>query len=96
MKKTLTIQEAVDLSYKKGFEWLSHFLSVFPNNFGINLCAVESLTFECEDDEYGQLTDLHVKFIPTHDEEDYQGIKANGGPWPWLVKGENGEIELGK
>lgn len=92
MKKTLTIEEAVKLAEKKS--WMDYLLRVFPNNFGINLCAVESITIECEDDEFGQLTDLHVKFIPTHDQEELEGIKFNGGPFPWLKKDENGEVVI--
>lgn len=92
MKKCISTKEAIELAEKEEFKWLGSLLSLFPNSFGINLCAVESLTFECEDDEYGQLTDLHVKFIPTHDEDEYKGIKANGGPFPWLKKNEQGEV----
>lgn len=84
--KTLTIKEAVDLA--KNSEWISEFLSTFPNNFGINLCAVESITFKCEDDEFGQLTDLYVKFIPSHNKEDYESMKYNNCK-PWLLRNED-------
>lgn len=38
-------------------------LSVIPNYMGINLCAVDSLSWTKQDD--GQLVDLTIKFKPT-------------------------------
>jgi len=37
-------------------------LSVIPNYMGINLCAVESLTWTRQED--GQLVDFKINFIP--------------------------------
>ncbi len=37
-------------------------LEVIPNNMGINLCSVESLTWTRQDD--GQLVSLTINFIP--------------------------------
>ena len=90
MIKKLNITEAVELSEK--FSWFKDILSIIPNNLGINLCAVDSIEFECEDDEYGQLTNLRFNFITCHDKESLDSIKANGGPFPWLKKDENGEV----
>ena len=90
MIKKLNITEAVELSEK--FSWFKDILSIIPNNLGINLCAVDSIEFECEDDEYGQLTNLRFNFITCHDKESLDRIKANGGPFPLLKKDENGEV----
>jgi len=38
-------------------------LSVIPNHMGINLCAVEALTWTRQDD--GQLVSLTIHFIPS-------------------------------
>lgn len=92
LQKTYTTDEAIKLAEEH--KWLGKLLSFFPNQLGINLCAVEYITIECEDDEYGQLTDLHIGFIPTHDKLDYESIKVNGGPSPWLVRNEKNEIVL--
>ena len=90
MIKKLNITEAVELSEK--YSWFKDILSIIPNNLGINLCAVDSIEFECEDDEYGQLTNLRFNFITCHDKESLNRIKANGGPFPLLKKDENGEV----
>lgn len=37
-------------------------LSVFPNNMGINLCSVDSISWQKQAD--GQLVNLTVNFIP--------------------------------
>ena len=80
LTKTITIQEACELAEKDQF--LNEFLGIFPNNAGINLCAVKDITFKCTDDEYGQLTDLQVTFIPADQPEK----KGN----PWLKRLEDG------
>ena len=90
MIKKLNITEAVELSEK--FSWFKDILSIIPNNLGINLCAVDSIEFECEDDDYGQLTNLRFNFITCHDKESLDRIEANGGPYPMLKKDENEEI----
>jgi hypothetical protein len=38
-------------------------LEVIPNNMGINLCSVESITFTRQND--GQLVSLTINFIPS-------------------------------
>lgn len=38
-------------------------LEVIPNNMGINLCSVDSISWQKRDD--GQLTSLTIYFIPT-------------------------------
>ena len=90
MIKKLNITEAVELSEK--YSWLKDILSIIPNNLGINLCAVDNIEFECEDDEFGQLTSLRFNFITCHDKESLDRIEANGGPFPMLKKDENGEV----
>ena len=37
-------------------------VSVIPNHMGINLCSVESVEWEKQED--GQLKDLKINFIP--------------------------------
>lgn len=37
-------------------------IEVIPNNMGINLCSVDSISWAERDD--GQLTSLTIKFIP--------------------------------
>ena len=37
-------------------------LDVFPNNMGINLCSVDAISWQKQED--GQLTNLSVHFIP--------------------------------
>lgn len=90
MIKKLNIIEALELAKK--YSYLTDILSIIPNNLGINLCAVDSIEFECEEDEYGQLTNLRFNFITCHDKESLDRIKANGGPFPLLKKDENGEV----
>jgi len=92
IKKTLTTKEMIDL--ENSHAGFSELLSIFPNYFGINLCCVKDFTFEAEDDEYGQLKSIHINLTPTHKKQDYKDIKANGGPWPWLIKDENGNVDF--
>lgn len=40
-------------------------LSVIPNYMGINLCSVESISWEEQED--GQLTNLTIHFIPNNE-----------------------------
>lgn len=40
-------------------------LSVIPNYMGINLCSVEAISWEKQED--GQLTNLTIHFIPNND-----------------------------
>jgi len=38
-------------------------LTIIPNNMGINLCSVDGVSWQKQDD--GQLTSLTIYFIPT-------------------------------
>ena len=40
-------------------------LSVIPNYMGINLCSVDAISWQKQDD--GQLTNLTIHFIPVED-----------------------------
>lgn len=42
-------------------------LEVIPNKMGINLCSVEAIAWQKQDD--GQLTNLTIYFIPEISEE---------------------------
>lgn len=42
-------------------------LGVIPNNMGINLCSVEAISWQEQDD--GQLTNLTIYFIPSKPNE---------------------------
>jgi len=44
-------------------------LSVFPNYMGINLCSVDAISWQKQDD--GQLTNLTIHFIPSNDRLKY-------------------------
>jgi hypothetical protein len=57
----LTTEQAIKES-KQGGLIPSEFLSIFPNNFGINLCAVKGFNIEMtEDKQYKSIT---VDFLP--------------------------------
>lgn len=58
----LTTEQAIEESKKQDGLIPSEFLSTFPNNFGINLCAVKGFNIEMtEDKQYKSIT---VDFIP--------------------------------
>jgi hypothetical protein len=59
----LTTKQAIEDSKKKDGLIPSEFLATFPNNFGINLCAVKG--FDIEKVEDGQLKSITVDFLPT-------------------------------
>jgi len=40
-------------------------LDVMPNRMGINLCSVDSISWQRQDD--GQLTHVEIAFIPKND-----------------------------
>jgi len=67
MKKFISIQTAVDNADKMDCLIPSAFLSVFPNNFGINLCNVKGFNVELQDD--GQYKSIEVVFIPATPKE---------------------------
>ena len=62
MKKYITTEEAIKHCEEEGYVIPSVFLSVFPNNLGINLCAVEGFEVEITDD--GQYKSIRIDFIP--------------------------------
>lgn len=62
MKQYITIEEAIKHCEEENYVIPSVFLSVFPNNLGINLCAVEGFEVEITDD--GQYKSIHIDFIP--------------------------------
>lgn len=62
MKQYITTEEAVKNCEKEGALIPSAFLSVFPNNFGINLCAIAGFEVDMTDD--GQYKTLRVDFLP--------------------------------
>lgn len=49
-------------------------LSIIPNNMGINLVSVDSITWQKQND--GQLTSLTIHFIPEGPNQ--KGINQNG------------------
>lgn len=59
----LTIEEAIAESKKEHGLIPSEFLTVFPNNFGINLCAVKGFNVEITDDN--QYKSITINFAPT-------------------------------
>lgn len=48
-------------------------MSVIPNNMGINLCSVDAISWQKQED--GQLVNLTIHFIPATKEQ----IKEQGG-----------------
>lgn len=85
LKKTFTVDNII-----KEEASLNNFLSAIPNYLGINLCAVKDIEIEAQDNEYGQLESLKINFIPCLNEDYLEGVKFNGGPWPWLTREEKG------
>lgn len=75
MKNTYTTKQAIELAEKEDGRWMSVLLSFFPNYWGINLCSVESITVDIQED--GQMTELSVKFIPNNSEEYREAVKLN-------------------
>ncbi len=56
--KTISINDIINEKEKSPLP-----LEVIPNNMGINLCSVESITFTRQND--GQLVSLTINFIPS-------------------------------
>lgn len=65
MKKYITTEEAIKDCEKQDCLIPSAFLSTFPNNFGINLCAVKGFEVEMTDDR--QYKSIRVDFIPVEE-----------------------------
>jgi hypothetical protein len=57
MKTTKTIKQLIEGNNQSPLP-----VEVIPNNMGINLCAVESISWEKQED--GQLTSLTIAFTP--------------------------------
>ena len=73
MKQYITVEEAVKHCDEQGTLIPSAFLSTFPNNFGINLCAIKGFEIEMtEDDQYKS---LRIDFLPV---EERTFFKDNG------------------
>jgi hypothetical protein len=62
MKKYITTKEAVEHCEEEGALIPSAFLGVFPNNFGINLCAVAGFEVDMTDDN--QYKTIRIDFLP--------------------------------
>lgn len=62
MKRYITTEEAIRDCDKPGATIPSAFLQVFPNNFGINLCAVKGFEVEMTGDS--QYKSIRVDFLP--------------------------------
>lgn len=65
MRKYITIEEAVENCEKEDYVIPSEFLSIFPNNFGINLCAIKGFDIEITDDY--QYKHIGIDFIPVEE-----------------------------
>lgn len=65
MKKYITTEEAIAQCNEKDSLIPSGFLSTFPNNFGINLCAVKGFEVEMTDDD--QYKAIRIDFLPVKD-----------------------------
>jgi hypothetical protein len=73
MKETYTTKQAIELAEKE--RWMDLLLTFFPDCWGINLCSVESITVDRQED--GQITELSVKFIPNNSEEYREEVELN-------------------
>lgn len=73
MKNTYTTKQAIELAEKE--RWMDLLLTFFPDCWGINLCSVESITVDRQED--GQITELSVKFIPNNSEEYREAVELN-------------------
>jgi hypothetical protein len=65
MKRYITIDEAVEHCNEQDALIPSALLCIFPNNFGINLCAVKG--FEIDMTEDNQYKSLRVDFLPVEE-----------------------------
>ena len=66
MKRYITTAEAVRDCDKPEALIPGGFLSTFPNNFGINLCAVKGFEIEMTDDD--QYESIRIDFIPAENQ----------------------------
>ena len=65
MKQYITTEEAIKHCEEEGALIPSAFLSVFPNNFGINLCAVAGFEVDMTDDN--QYKTIRIDFLPVEE-----------------------------
>lgn len=85
--KKLTCKELIDLSVKD--QVINKILDLV-SYFGINLCSLDSVEFEAEDNENGQLVSLKYNFIPSKKLSKHEREYCK----PWLIKDEAGELKL--
>jgi hypothetical protein len=50
MKTTYTTKQAIEVAEKEDGRWMSDLLSFFPNQWGINLCSVDTITIDEQED----------------------------------------------
>lgn len=62
LKFKATIEDIIELKLYCPLD-----LSVIPNHMGINLCSVESIEWEKQED--GQLINLKINFIPNNEDK---------------------------
>lgn len=85
--KKLTCKELIDLSVKdRAINKILDLVSCF----GINLCSLDSVEFEAEDNENSQLVSLKYNFIPSKKLSDQEKNYCK----PWLIKDESGNLEV--
>ena len=73
MRKTYTTKQAIKLAETD--RRMDTLLTFFPDVWGINLCSVESITIDEQED--GQIKELYVKFIPNNSEEYREAVELN-------------------
>ena len=73
MKETWTTDEAIKLAEQKDGRWMGYLLDFFPNQLGINLVAVDSITIDKQED--GQLKEISVKLCPLSKEEHEEYVR---------------------
>lgn len=69
---------------------MDKFLSAIPNQLGINLCSLDGIEFEAENDRFGQIKSMKLVFRPHEDksDENYKVFSLNHGmSWiDWIEK----------
>lgn len=65
MKKYITTEEAIEHCKEENALISSELLCIFPNNFGINLCAVKGFEVDMTDDN--QYRYIRIDFIPVEE-----------------------------
>lgn len=67
METTYTTKQAIEVAEKEDGRWMSDLLSFFPNQWGINLCSVDTITIDEQED--GQMKEVSIKFKPSNKDE---------------------------